>query len=90
MTTATSKSKTMTVKKTATGTTRRPRKKTGASAAREVVVVAGIRTPLGKAGGYAVQGLAAAWIRELHGSFSGVMGLPLFETFSLLSRFYKT
>ena len=46
--------------------------------------------PLGKAGGYAVQGLAAAWIRELHGSFSGVMGLPLFETFSLLSRFYKT
>ncbi len=51
MATATSKSKTTTVKKVATGTTRRPRKKAGTSAAREVVVVAGIRTPLGKAGG---------------------------------------
>ncbi len=38
----------------------------------------------GKAGGYAVQGLAAAHIRFISGSFSGVMGLPLFETAQLL------
>lgn len=43
--------------------------------------------PRDKAGGYAVQGLAAIWIRELHGSFSGVMGLPLFETAELLRDF---
>lgn len=40
--------------------------------------------PLGKAGGYAVQGRAGVWIRELRGSYSGVMGLPLFETAELL------
>jgi septum formation protein len=37
-----------------------------------------------KAGGYAVQGLAAVFISELRGSYSGVMGLPLFETAALL------
>ena len=37
-----------------------------------------------KAGGYAVQGYAAVFIAGLHGSYSGVMGLPLFETASLL------
>lgn len=40
--------------------------------------------PCDKAGGYAVQGLAAMFIRELDGSFSGVMGLPLYETAELL------
>jgi septum formation protein len=35
--------------------------------------------PLGKAGGYAVQGFAAAFIARLEGSYSGVMGLPLAE-----------
>ncbi len=40
--------------------------------------------PMGKAGGYAVQGRAAAFIREIHGSYSGIMGLPLFETARLL------
>ncbi len=40
--------------------------------------------PLDKAGGYAVQGRAAIFIRSLSGSFSGVMGLPLFETAELL------
>lgn len=39
----------------------------------------------GKAGGYAIQGRAEAWVRHLGGSFSGVMGLPLFETRALLS-----
>ena len=39
---------------------------------------------LGKAGGYAVQGYAEAYVRALSGSHSGVMGLPLFETRALL------
>ncbi len=38
----------------------------------------------GKAGGYAIQGRAAAFIRSLSGSYSGVVGLPLFETAQLL------
>lgn len=40
--------------------------------------------PFGKAGGYAIQGGAAAFIRHLSGSYSCVMGLPLYETASLL------
>ena len=40
--------------------------------------------PLDKAGAYAIQGHAAIFVRRLDGSFSGVMGLPLFETESLL------
>ena len=39
-----------------------------------------------KAGGYAIQGRAAQFIVDLHGSFSGVMGLPLYETAELLER----
>ena len=42
--------------------------------------------PLDKAGGYAIQGRAAAFVRRLEGSYSGVMGLPLFETAELLAR----
>lgn len=38
----------------------------------------------GKAGGYAIQGLAAAYIRQIDGSYSSVVGLPLFETAQLL------
>lgn len=40
--------------------------------------------PLGKAGAYAVQGRAAAFIERIEGSYSGIMGLPLFETAQLL------
>ncbi|KQT34891.1 septum formation inhibitor Maf [Sphingomonas sp. Leaf412] len=40
---------------------------------------------LGKAGGYAIQGRAEAWVRFLAGSHSGVIGLPLFETRALLA-----
>jgi len=40
--------------------------------------------PRDKAGGYAVQGAAAVFIESLSGSYSGVMGLPLFETAELL------
>jgi septum formation protein len=39
---------------------------------------------VGKAGGYAIQGHAAAFIRFLGGSYTGVVGLPLFETAQLL------
>lgn len=42
--------------------------------------------PLGKAGAYAIQGRAAAFISHLSGSYSSVMGLPLFETAALLRR----
>ncbi|SFM42935.1 nucleoside triphosphate pyrophosphatase [Variovorax sp. OV329] len=40
--------------------------------------------PLGKAGAYAVQGRAAAMIEHISGSYSGIMGLPMFETAQLL------
>ena len=40
--------------------------------------------PMDKAGAYAVQGLTAQWIRHIDGSYSGVMGLPIFETAELL------
>lgn len=40
--------------------------------------------PFGKAGAYGVQGRAAEFIAGLHGSYSGIMGLPLFETTALL------
>ncbi len=40
--------------------------------------------PFGKAGAYAIQGRAAAFVSHLSGSYSGVMGLPLFETTQLL------
>jgi septum formation protein len=42
--------------------------------------------PVDKAGAYAVQGRAAAFIRRIEGSYSGVMGLPLFETAEALAR----
>jgi septum formation protein len=37
-----------------------------------------------KAGSYGIQGLAGAWIKQIHGSYTGVMGLPVYETASLL------
>jgi septum formation protein len=40
--------------------------------------------PLGKAGAYAVQGRAASYIEHISGSYSGIMGLPMFETAQLL------
>jgi septum formation protein len=43
--------------------------------------------PIDKAGGYAIQGMAAAFISNIHGSYSGIMGLPLFETAELLKKF---
>ncbi len=43
--------------------------------------------PLDKAGAYAIQGYAATFIQHLEGSYSGTMGLPLFETAELLRAF---
>lgn len=42
--------------------------------------------PLGKAGAYAVQGRAATFIEHMAGSYSGIMGLPVFETAALLRQ----
>ena len=42
--------------------------------------------PEGKAGAYAIQGLASVFVESIKGSFSGVVGLPLFETAALLSK----
>lgn len=42
--------------------------------------------PQDKAGAYAIQGLAAQWIKEIRGSYSGVMGLPLYECKQLLKQ----
>jgi septum formation protein len=55
----------------------------------EATIAAYVATgePFGKAGGYAIQGCAAAFIEHLSGSYSGVMGLPLFETSRLLAAF---
>lgn len=43
--------------------------------------------PLDKAGAYAIQGRAAMYIADIRGSYSGIMGLPLFETAELLKRY---
>lgn len=42
--------------------------------------------PLDKAGGYGIQGYGAVFVANLEGSYSGVMGLPIFETAQLLER----
>lgn len=43
--------------------------------------------PADKAGGYGIQGLGAQFVKGIRGSYSGVVGLPLYETTQLLSRF---
>lgn len=43
--------------------------------------------PADKAGAYAIQGLGAAFVVQIHGSYTGVVGLPLHETLALLARF---
>jgi len=40
--------------------------------------------PEDKAGGYGIQGIAAQFVKSINGSYSGVMGLPLYETCELL------
>lgn len=43
--------------------------------------------PHDKAGGYGIQGAAGAWIKRIEGSYTGVMGLPVYETAALLRKF---
>lgn len=59
------------------------------SALDEATIAAYVATnePFGKAGAYAIQGRGATLIEHLAGSYSGVMGLPLFETARLLRSF---
>lgn len=52
----------------------------------EIERYCGTTEPYDKAGGYAIQGLAAVFIQRIEGSYSGVMGLPLFETARLLQE----
>lgn len=52
----------------------------------EIIAYCQTDEPLGKAGGYAIQGQAAAFIEHLQGSYSGVMGLPLFEVAEMLRQ----
>ena len=52
--------------------------------AAEIEAYWGSGEPRDKAGAYAIQGLGAVFIERIHGSYSGVMGLPLYETASLL------
>jgi len=53
----------------------------------EIVHYVASGEPCDKAGAYAIQGVAAAFISRIEGSYSGVMGLPLFETSRLLKSF---
>ena len=53
---------------------------------RELDIYCASAEPLDKAGGYAIQGRAAVFVEHLQGSYSGVMGLPLFETAALLAE----
>ncbi len=50
----------------------------------EITTYVASREPFDKAGGYGIQGRAALFVEHLQGSYSGVMGLPLFETGELL------
>lgn len=58
-----------------------------AMSARQIQAYVASGEPLGKAGAYAVQGRAAALIAHMSGSYSGIMGLPMFETAHLLTDF---
>ena len=42
--------------------------------------------PLDKAGAYGIQGYAARWVRAVHGSYTNIVGLPLYETAQLIER----
>lgn len=53
----------------------------------EIAAYVATGEPMGKAGAYAIQGGGEAFIRRLSGSYSGVMGLPLYDTARLLRQF---
>lgn len=55
-----------------------------ATSADEIARYAASGEPLGKAGAYGIQGRAAEFVERIDGSYSGIMGLPLYETAALL------
>jgi len=57
-----------------------------ALADKEIIAYCASGEPFGKAGAYGIQGRASVFIEHISGSYSGVMGLPLFETHQLLAR----
>ena len=54
--------------------------------ARQITQYVATGEPMGKAGAYGIQGLASLWISRIKGSYSGIMGLPAYETATLLNR----
>ena len=56
--------------------------------AAEIAAYVATGEPFGKAGAYAIQGRAAAWVSGIDGSYTGIMGLPLHETAQLLRQGY--
>lgn len=54
----------------------------------EIAAYIASKEPLDKAGAYGVQGLGGVFVRHLSGSFSGVMGLPVYETVTLLKQYF--
>jgi septum formation protein len=52
----------------------------------EIAAYVATGEPLDKAGSYAIQGLASIFIERIEGSYSGVMGLPLYETAQILAK----
>ena len=53
----------------------------------EIAAYVRLAEPYDKAGGYGIQGLAGAFIKKIEVSYSGIMGLPVYETCELLARF---
>ena len=53
----------------------------------QIIAYCDTAEPYDKAGGYGIQGMAARFIEHISGSYSGIMGLPLFETCELLQSF---
>jgi septum formation protein len=54
--------------------------------AQEISTYCSSKEPIDKAGAYAIQGKAAIFVEKLEGSYSSVMGLPLFETAKILQQ----
>lgn len=55
--------------------------------AREIAAYVATSEPMGKAGAYGIQGQASAFVQKISGSYSGIMGLPLYETALALKQF---
>lgn len=55
----------------------------------EITAYIATSEPMDKAGAYGIQGLGGCFVRHLSGSFSAVMGLPVFETVALLKEFWR-